>query len=219
MRYVVVVCVLAALLAGCRVAPEERSPRVRPTPTDAPLFGAALYQQRCAVCHGEQGEGKGKVGTALRSPEFLTTVSDEYLATATALGRPGTTMTAWAENGLTDAQIQSLVQHMRQWQTTPNVPLDNKTAQGDKARGEALYTETCATCHGPNGQAARDPNLQGTSIGNPVFLSQASDAFLTYAIAHGRSGTVMIPYAKEKGGPLDARQIEDIVTYMRTWPK
>jgi cytochrome c oxidase cbb3-type subunit III len=212
--------VFALVIVGCRVPfDENRQFGPRPTPTAAPLFGAALYAERCALCHGDQGEGKGKVGSAIGNPEFLATASDTFLADAIALGRPGTTMSPWRDNGMTDDQIQSLVKHMRTWQKSPPVALPDQTARGDVARGKALYTEFCASCHGPDGLTRRDPNLLGTDIGNPVFLSQASDAFLTYAIAQGRSGTTMTAYASEKGGPLDPRAIEDIVTFMRSWPK
>jgi cytochrome c oxidase cbb3-type subunit 3/ubiquinol-cytochrome c reductase cytochrome c subunit len=92
-------------------------------------------------------------------------------------------------------------------------------AQGDAARGEAIYTKHCASCHGPNGLPGRDPSLVGTAIGNAVFLEQASAAFLVYAIAHGRTGTVMQAFSDVEGGPLSDQDIEDVVTYMRSWQK
>ena len=211
---------LVSVLASCRAVPESVTTyRPRATPTAAPLFGQALYIERCALCHGDRGEGKGKVGPSLASQELLTTASDEFLRVAIALGRTGTTMTAWEENGMTAAQIDSLVQYMRRWQTQPGVALDSKPAVGDKARGQNLYTQTCAACHGPDGLTGGKATLEGTSIGHPGFLSTASDAFIAYAIANGRSGTTMTPHAKERGGVLDAQQIADIVAYVRSWQK
>lgn len=209
-RVLIVMLGLTGVLIGCRVPPGEESPR---------LLGVVLYAQRCQLCHGPQGEGMGKVGTAIGNPEFLATASDEFLYNAIALGRPGTTMSPWAENGMTPEQITSLVKHMRKWQRTPSIVLDNKIASGDKIRGEALYTQHCASCHGPNGDPGRDPVLVGTHLSNPVFLAQASDAFLTYAIANGRTGTTMAAYSQAKGGALSDKDIEDIVTLIRSWQR
>ena len=216
MRHVVwvVVVVLGVALAGCRVEPGSTQAIASRS------YGAALYTERCEVCHGAQGEGLGKVGNAIGNPEFLATASDEFLETAIAQGRPGTTMVPWAENGLNTYQIRSLVRFMRTWQKTPSVGLDpTKVAQGDRARGEGLYAQHCASCHGPQGDPGRDPNLVGNHLSNPVFLAQASDAFLIYATAYGRTGTTMQAFSQEKGGPLDAQQIEDVVTYIRSLQK
>jgi cytochrome c oxidase cbb3-type subunit III len=208
---------LALLLAAACTS--TKPPLPVPTPTDAPLFGAVLYAQRCALCHSEQGEGRGKVGPSLRSPGFLATASDTYLTQAIAVGRPGTTMSPWRQNGLSDEQIASLVTYLRTWQTRAPVTLTERPAQGNTARGQALYAQLCAACHGPEGRSGRDPNYIGTELANPTFLAQASDTFIAYAITHGRSGTVMPAFSDERGGSLDPRAIEDIVTFIRSWQK
>ena len=211
---------LIVILAGCRVAPDSTATyRPRATPTASPSFGQALYVERCALCHGVDGEGQGKVGLSLANQELLTTATDEFLHAAIAQGRAGTTMTGWEENGMTPAQIDSLVQYIRHWQTQPGIALEDKPASGDRARGQELYTQLCATCHGPDGLTGGKVNLEGMSIGHPQFLATASDAFIAYAIANGRSGTTMIPYGQARGGPLDAQQIADLVVYMRSWPR
>ena len=211
---------LIVVLAGCRVLPDSTvTYRPRATPTAPPSFGQTLYVERCVLCHGARGEGQGKVGPSLSSQELLTTATDDFLHAAIARGRVGTTMSAWEENGMTPAQIDSLGQYIRRWQTQPQVVLDSKPAVGDKARGQALFTQLCASCHGPDGLTGGKANLEGTAIGHPEFLATVSDAFIAYAIADGRSGTTMIPYARERGGTLDAQQIADIVVYMRSWPR
>lgn len=215
MRYAVwLMLVMGLALAGCRVAPGSAQAIASRT------YGAELYAERCAVCHGAQGEGLGKVGNAIGNPEFLATASDGFIETAIAQGRPGTTMVPWAENGLNTPQIRSLVRFMRTWQKTPSIELDaRQVAQGDRARGEGLYAQHCASCHGPQGDPGRDPALVGNHLSNPVFLAQASDAFLIYGTAYGRTGTTMQAFSQEKGGPLDEQQIEDIVVYLRSLQK
>src|SRR5688572_19990491 len=55
----------------------------RPVESDAKQRGAELYSAMCAVCHGANGEGyKADLAPALAHPEFLATVSDEFLRTA-----------------------------------------------------------------------------------------------------------------------------------------
>lgn len=215
MRYVAWwVMVMGLALAGCRVEPSSAQAIASRT------YGPALYVERCELCHGAQGEGMGKVGNAIGNQEFLATASDEFLETAIAQGRPGTTMVPWAENGLNTYQIRSLVRFMRTWQTAPSVGLDHTlVARGDRARGEGLYAQHCASCHGPQGDPGRDPTLVGNHLSNPVFLAQASDGFLIYATANGRTGTTMQAFSQAKGGPLDDQQIEDIVTYIRSLQK
>jgi len=80
-------------------------------------------------------------------------------------------------------------------------------------RGRALYAEMCAVCHGARAEgyaADRAPRLA-----HPNFLAAASDDFIARAIADGRSGTTMSAWARERGGPLSAPQIEDVVAFVR----
>ena len=85
--------------------------------------GAALYQQYCEFCHGDEGLGYvSDNATALANPKFLRIADDELLATAIRYGRPGTVMSAWGEvkaGPLSDADIDDLVAFLRTWQTEP----------------------------------------------------------------------------------------------------
>ena len=69
-----------------------------PPPVQVPTFnGAVLYEQMCALCHGDQGQGyTAPSSTALNNPDFLAVASDEYLFQNIARGRPGTRMSAWS---------------------------------------------------------------------------------------------------------------------------
>lgn len=81
-------------------------------------------------------------------------------------------------------------------------------------RGRAHYLRYCALCHGreAQGYAADHAN----ALGNRDFLAVASSAFLRDSIANGRPGTTMSAWSRERGGPLDARAINDIVAYVRS---
>jgi cytochrome c oxidase cbb3-type subunit 3 len=55
--------------------------------------GRALYEQRCAECHGKTGEGLK--APALNNQEFLSAASNGYLLATITLGRTGTAMPSW----------------------------------------------------------------------------------------------------------------------------
>jgi len=80
---------------------------------------------------------------------------------------------------------------------------------------EALYTTYCAFCHGDNGQGYVSDNAN--ALAHPEFLRIADDDFVRTAIIEGRPGTPMSPWGAERGGPLDAAEVEAITQYIRAW--
>lgn len=79
--------------------------------------GFALYMEICSMCHGQEGEGGS--GSRLNDPDYLSSVDNEYLRRWIAEGELGTSMPAYSEkkNGpLTDEQIDSLVEVIRNWE-------------------------------------------------------------------------------------------------------
>lgn len=179
-----------------------------PTPADGP----ALYQEYCAFCHGDAGEGYvSDNANALANQSFLSAADDEFLTLATIHGRPGTPMSAWgvAKGGpLEDHEVAAIVAHIRGWQTEPSVALGEAPVEGNATRGQGAYAARCADCHGESGEG-------GTymSINNPWFLETASDAFIAYAITNGREDTRMRAYADS----LPERTINDITALIRSW--
>jgi mono/diheme cytochrome c family protein len=78
-----------------------------------------------------------------------------------------------------------------------------------------LYTLNCAGCHGTNGRlgAAR-------SLNDPLYLAFVTDDGMRQAIAKGRAGTNMPAFSEQAGGHLTDKQIELLVTGMRSqWSK
>lgn len=174
--------------------------------------GAALYQQYCAFCHGDEGQGYvSDNANALAQQDFLATASDEFLTLATVHGRPGTPMSAWGvekSGPLTDEDVAAIVALIRGWQTEPSVVLSEETVEGSALRGQGAYNARCAGCHGDEGEGTT-----AISLNNPWFLETASDAFIAYATANGRSGTPMPAYADR----LPERTINDITALIRSW--
>ena len=58
-----------------------------------------------------------------------------------------------------------------------------------------------------------------TRLNSPNFLIWASDEFLRATIARGRRGTEMRGWARDEGGPLDRRDIQDLIAFLRTWQR
>lgn len=75
-----------------------------------PEAGKQVYLQRCAVCHGERGQG-GR-GVALGHPEFLASASDGFIRYAIERGRQGTPMLAYGRM-LSAAELDDLTAFIR----------------------------------------------------------------------------------------------------------
>ncbi len=75
-----------------------------------------------------------------------------------------------------------------------------------------LYGQNCAGCHGTSGNG-------GTTIAlrDPVFLAIADDAAIRRTAANGVRGTAMPAFAQSAGGMLTDKQIDALVSGIRSW--
>ncbi|MBI2193407.1 MAG: c-type cytochrome [Planctomycetes bacterium] len=182
----------------------------RRIPHASAKMGRKIYSARCASCHGKEGEGG--IGSRLHSGSFLALADNQFLYRAIAEGRPGTAMPAW--QFLDNADVADLIAHLRSWQKTPAAPPSNGVRRGRPEFGELLYHMACVGCHGPGGRGGT-----GGQIGNPVFLSSASDEFLWRTIAYGKEGTAMRGFLKDVPGgalmPLASSDIDHLVAWLR----
>lgn len=91
----------------------------------------ALYKEKCAVCHGADGNSPlphmsfvAKEGTWLHGStvkEVQNTITN---------GVPGTAMVSWKAAGLTDEQIAALAKYVRHFD--PKLPADKGAGKGKK---------------------------------------------------------------------------------------
>jgi mono/diheme cytochrome c family protein len=98
MRRIAAVVLLVVVTAGCGGSTEG-------------LFGADLYEQACAACHGS--DGAGGTGPAVGAGTNSVDLSDEQIAGVIVVG-PGS-MPAFSR--FTDEQVDSLVAWIRDLQT------------------------------------------------------------------------------------------------------
>ncbi|MBK7859696.1 MAG: c-type cytochrome [Archangiaceae bacterium] len=136
--------------------------------------GKALFESRCATCHGSKGDGQGIAayllnpkprdltqGTfRLRSTPTGTLPTDDDLLRTITEGIPGTAMPPAAD--LSEAERRSLVAHVKQLAPGfdvegPGTPIRIGAAPAPTpargAQGRQLYQKLqCSKCHGEQGK-------------------------------------------------------------------
>lgn len=186
------------------------------------LDGATIFSAFCAGCHGLDGMGRRSPGMpafpSVANPDFLSRVSDDFLATTVRLGRPGRRMPAWGRlaGGLRPDEIAALVRYLRTRSgiPAPSDPRPKRWVKGDAAAGERLFASICSGCHGATGQGG-----EGPALNNRVLLDAATDTYLIETIGNGRRGTAMPGFlASSPVQPTLAQsEIEAVVAFLRTW--
>lgn len=94
--------------------------------------GETLYAQKCAVCHGANGEGgKGTgvtfsrprnlpiIAPSISNPGFLASAPDMMIKTVLMNGREGTPMLSYLKQGLSEKDIDDVVTYVRSFEKQP----------------------------------------------------------------------------------------------------
>ena len=163
---VALVCGLMALLvqAGARAGQDGV---VNPFEGDAAArrAGAALYDTRCAECHGADAKGiSGPDLTAL----WEVGTSDARVFETIRLGRPGSIMPS---SSAPDDEIWAVVAYLKGISTVPPVEF----VTGDADRGREIFESMCVRGHRVNGRGGHlGPDLSRvTRTRSRVRLTQA----------------------------------------------
>ncbi len=77
-----------------------------------------------------------------------------------------------------------------------------------------LYGQNCAGCHGVAGKGGA-----AIALANPVFLAIADDTVIRRIASSGVPGTPMPAFAQSAGGMLTEKQIDALITGIRSWAK
>jgi cytochrome c oxidase cbb3-type subunit III len=77
-----------------------------------------------------------------------------------------------------------------------------------------LYSQNCTGCHGADGKGGA-----AIALANPVFLAIADDSVIRRIAAGGVPGTPMPAFAQSAGGMLTDKQIDALVSGIRSWAK
>jgi DMSO reductase family type II enzyme heme b subunit len=137
--------------------------------------GKSVYQESCAQCHGDTGDGKGTMADRVypKPRDFIAgsykirhtfggeLPTDHDLYEAVRLGLPGTSMPAW-EGLLSEDQIWQVVHYIKTFsEDFEHFPPEEQlvigepipTSEESVERGRQVYGEMqCAKCHGEQGR-------------------------------------------------------------------
>ncbi len=203
-------------------APASYTPlpqQVDPTP----VRGETLYRMYCSSCHGKDGVGaivrdaemaklidrpRQLLTPSLRNVDTLGVASDSYLRHNITEGRPGTSMPAWAHEGLSSDEIDLIVGYIRGWEPHEADRSVVSASRGNPRYGAALFRSNCGGCHGGDGRGGE----VGISLRAPAFLAIASDEFLADTILRGRANTAMPSWRQ-----FDNREVSDLLAHIRSW--
>lgn len=203
----------AALLLACGSEASNVPPR-------SVTNGNVLYAQNCASCHGERGAGN--IAVALADPLYLQRLSDDELRSVITFGRPANQMPAFGlqyGGPLSDGQIAAVIGALRGFVPDAGTPAAGTPRlsgtglpAGDVGRGDQVFAQSCARCHGQNGEGG-----SGGAIRNPNVLALESDALLRHVIITGIPGGKMPDFAHLGGAPLTDQQVSDLVALLASW--
>ena len=88
--------------------------------------------------------------------------------------------------------------------------------------GKVTFTHYCQTCHGESGAGdgfnAFNLDPHPRDLSDPEFQKKKSDAELADAIQRGGAGVGLSALMPPWGHTLSARQIDELVLYLRTLP-
>jgi mono/diheme cytochrome c family protein len=88
--------------------------------------------------------------------------------------------------------------------------------------GKVTFTHYCQTCHGESGAGdgfnAFNLDPHPRDLSDPQFQKKKSDAELADAIQRGGAGVGLSALMPPWGHTLSARQIDELVLYLRTLP-
>ncbi|MCX6621020.1 MAG: c-type cytochrome, partial [Acidobacteria bacterium] len=183
--------------------------------TPAPgLSSADTYKTLCLRCHGDKGDGQGPIAwyldpypRDLTKAGFMNSKPLERLTNSVTRGVPGTSMPAWGKV-LNEGQVKGVLEYVqatftkeaRRERKPPNVPAGNPVISNapSVARGEAMYLQRCAGCHGRKADGKGPNSLdilpRPRNLRNSAFLEGVPDQRLFESILYGVQGTAMPPW-------------------------
>jgi cytochrome c oxidase cbb3-type subunit 3 len=206
-----------AFLCGCDRLPGKPTEEDRWKPPEAIKNFAELFDTNCRACHSN-GQTLG-ASISMNNPPYLAVVPKEVMHKAVQDGIAGTAMpgfSAKAGGMLTDEQINILVEGIYNWAKGHEVPADNlppySAALGDAERGEAIFAQDCASCHGSDGEGVKG---KAGSVVDTAYLSLVTDQYLRTVVIAGRPELGMPGFREYvPGKPMTPEEISDVVAWL-----
>jgi mono/diheme cytochrome c family protein len=199
----------------------------------SPMAPAETYKALCERCHGQKGDGEGKVAWYLDpSPRDLTKAAfmnskpRERFVNSIQEGVAGTSMPSW-KNALKPDQVNGVLTYVLATFTKEparelkprNVPETNPVATSAASikHGEQVFLERCTGCHGRKADGKGPNSLDITpkprNLRNSAFVASVNDHRLFESILYGVQGTAM-PSWIDYG--LSKTDVGDIVNFIHS---
>ena len=175
--------------------------------------GRALYETNCASCHGMTGGGDGpaSVGMEPAPPaigrlEAMLDVPPALAYNVVSVGVKGTPMPGFGDQ-LSVEQRWNIVSYLDAL----------RHSAAERAEGEGLFLQRCASCHGLAGGSDGVLNAALSrlppEIGSFAWQATHSDAQLAEVIREGMRASAMPP-----SRDLTDEEVTKIVAYIRSLP-
>ena len=187
MRSISLAFMLMPLVLRAAFAQESATP---------PPDGAAIFEQKCAMCHGERGEGVDAVIT-FAGPSLEAVHDPGSVMTAMEVGPSHMPSFAWV---LSVDEMHAVADYVTQHLAV--IPL----AGGDASEGGKLFRTYCAACHRT---AVRGGALAYVGINAPELVDQ-SRAIIAGTIRSGAGPMPSFPPSV-----LTDHQVASIVEYIK----
>lgn len=203
------VAILTSSVSYAKNYEHQRPPRQ--LTEEQSLRAAENYKKYCTLCHGENREGHvNDHAPSLRSKSLFESGVPHAILRPLSYGREGTPMGGYLDEvggPLTLDEAWDLTYWLF-WQSgAQRVKLSEDPVEGDIARGEQIYQQTCASCHGKDGEGITAP-----ALGNQSSLAHNKDEFIRYAIEQGRQDTPMQAFETI----LSAQDIDNVTAFIRS---
>ena len=196
-------------------APADNQP-LWATQTTNTRTGADTW--RCKECHGWDYKGvDGRYGSGSHATGFKGTSDsaslslEEIVAWLNGTQNPDHDFSAYME----EAQFQMLAAFIQQGQvdTTPFIN-DDKTVNGDAAKGKAAFDAVCTRCHGEDGKTLNFGDDAAPEFVGTLAADNPWEFF--HKVANSQPGETM-PSGINLGWTLE--DIADLLAYAQTLPQ
>ena len=172
--------------------------------------GRASFRENCGPCHGAGGGG-AKGYPNLNDNDWLWGGTLEQIQQTIEFGvRSGhqkareSQMPAFGKDGMLKRdEIATVANYVR------SIANLSTRAGADLGAGKAIYTDSCAVCHGPDGKGTKE--LGAPNLTDGIWLFGSDEAAIIEIVTNSRSG-VMPAWA----GRLDPVTIKALTYYVHS---
>lgn len=201
---VATILVVLGVLALLPTATTAQEPVTPPQSTPAADAGLEIYGERCASCHGPLGMGDGEMAAQLPSPP--TAIGGADYARQAVPAHIFDVIT----NGIVEAGMPPFgpgnsdpLSEAQRWDLVAAV-YSLGVRQGLIDQGQPLFEESCAECHGADG------NGETAVLSDQSFWLERSDQDVVQALSQAT-----VPQHEELA--LDDDALQAVVAYARTF--